>query len=305
MSNTQTTPAPQPGFYPNIDFERYLEWDAVSSSRLRLASKSPAHYLVGFQGEPTRSMSLGTLCHAGVLEPLQIIQRFTFMPDYSKDSDNQTAGGERSFSKATKYVKEREELFRSVNREKTIIAEDDYNRMIGIATALSGCDRMRSIMKHGQSEVSLVWDDPETGLRCKARADWLHVAENRALLLDLKTCADAGEFHRSIVRYSYHQQMAHYARGVEILTGLVPEVWVCAIETTNPFGHKVAPMDPDTLELGLVEVDRLLSRVADCMSSGTWPNYEHPDAWRLPEWYTRRTSDPVELVMEDGETVVV
>jgi len=305
MSSTQTTQAPSPGFYPNIEFERYLEWDAVSSSRLRLAAKSPRHYAAGFQGEPTRSMSLGTLCHAGVLEPLQIIQRFTFMPDFSRDEENTTANGERSYSKATKYVKTKEEAFRTVNRGKAIVEEVDFNRMIGIATSLSGCDRMRSLMKQGQPEVSLVWDDPDTGLRCKARADWLSIGEDRALLLDLKTTADASEFHRSMVRYAYHQQMAHYARGIEILTGIVPEVWICAIETQNPFGHKVAPMDPDALELGAVEVDRLLSRVSDCMASDTWPGYENPEMWRLPEWYTRRTSEPVELVLADGETIVV
>jgi hypothetical protein len=250
-------------------------------------------------------MTLGSLCHAGVLEPLAIVQRYTFMPDYSKDEENVTGSGERSFSKATKYVKTKEEAFRSVNRGKDIIEESDYHRMVGIATTLSSCPIMRGLLSAGRSEVSIVWDDATTGLRCKARCDWLDIGNDRCSLLDLKTTADASEFGRSIVRYGYHRQMAFYSRGVEIVTGHRPTAFIAAVETSAPFGHMVAPMDADALELGSREMDELLARVAESIATDTWPSYEHPESWKLPEWYTRKSAEPVELVLEDGEVVVV
>ncbi len=298
-------PPTKVGIYYDIAFAIYLAIEAASSSRLQKMVRSALHYLAGFIGEPTAAMGLGTLCHAGVFEPLLIPKRFTFMPDYSNDEENVTAAGERSYHKGTKYVKGKEETFRSVNRDKEIISEDDYNRMVGVATTLSSCPIMRDIMAHGKPEVTLIWDDPETGLRCKARADWLHIGTDRVVLLDLKTCADASEFQKSIVRYGYHRQMALYARGVEVLTGRRPEVWVCAIETSPPYGHMVARMDLDALELGSREVDQLLARVAECQATGTWPSYEHPVSWRLPEWYTKRSAEPVELVLDDGEAILV
>lgn len=302
------TPAPTSvGVHHGIAFEDYLAIDAVSASRLQKMVRSPLHYQAGFTTEPTAAMSLGTLCHAGVLEPLSIIERFTFLPDFSGDEANVTASGERSYSRATKYVRAKEEAFRSVNRGKEIIDEADYRRMIGIATTLSNCPIMRDLMANGKPEVTLLWDDPATGLRCKARADWLcvDVKNDRVVLLDLKTTADASEFERSIIRWGYHRQLAHYSRGVECLFGIKPSVWMVCVETVMPFAHKVAPMDADSLGLGYREVEQLLAKVAECQATNVWPSYEHPQSWRLPEWYTRRSAEPVELALDDGEAILV
>jgi hypothetical protein len=305
MSNSTTSTCPKPGIYPNVPFDDYLAWDAVSSSRLRLAARSLAHYNAGFTSEPTPAMTLGTLCHAGVLEPLAIAKRFCFMPDYAAHPDNVTAKGERSWSAGTRFVAEMQENFKRLHHDKEIVSEDAYNKMVGIATTLSSCPIMRGLLSAGRSEVSIVWDDPTTGLRCKARCDWLDIGNDRCALLDLKTTADASEFGRSIVRYGYHRQMAHYARGVEVVTGHRPTAYIAAVETSAPFGHMVAPMDGDALESGSREIDELLARVAESIATDTWPSYEHPESWKLPEWYTRKSAEPVELVLEDGEVVVV
>ncbi len=288
---------PPPGIYHNVDFETYLTWDAISNSKLGLMAKSPAHYAAGFQGEPTKAMSLGSLAHCGILEPLAIAKRYTFCPKYSEHPDNVTANGERSFSASTKFVKSMEDQFRKLNHDKEIIAEADYLKMVGIAGTLSGCPIIRGLMSSGRPEVSIVFDEQSSGLRCKARADWLHVGKDSAVLLDLKTCADASEFERSIVRYGYHRQMAFYRRAVEVATGIRPAVFICAVETSAPFGHRVALVAPEAMVIGADEADELLARIADCSVAGEWPSYSHPDSWELPEWYRR--SQPVELTIGD------
>jgi hypothetical protein len=290
---TKPTQPPGPGIYENVPPEIYFLWDAVSNSRLNLMARSPAHYNAGFQGEPTPAMSFGTLVHDGVLEPLSIIQRNVFEPDWSLDERNTTSDGARSFSSATKFVREQKAKFRELHRDKKIVSESDYNKMVGIATTLSNCEVMRGLMSAGKPEVSIVFDDPETGLRCKSRCDWLRVGKGGSVLLDLKTTADASEFERSILKYGYSRQLAFYRRAVELSTGERPAVWICAIETQSPFGHRVATLAAETLAIGEHELDELLQRVAECQASDTWPGYAHPDAWRLPEWYRR--SQPVEL----------
>lgn len=290
---TKPIQPPPPGIYPNVPPEIYHAWNYVSNSRLNLMARSPAHYNVGFQGEPSLAMSLGTLVHNGILEPLEIAKRYVFMPDYSRDEENTTASGERSFSKATKYVRSKEEAFRAVNRGKEIIEESDYNRVVGISTALSKCEVMRGLMSVGKPEISIVFDDAETGLRCKARCDWLHVGKGGSVLLDLKTTADASEFERSILKYGYHRQMAFYRRAVELATGERPAVWIACVETSAPYGHRVAPLAPEALGCGETELDELMQRVAECQASDHWPGYGNPELWSLPEWYRR--SQPVEL----------
>jgi len=290
---TKLLQPPPPGIYENIPPDTYFAWDAVSNSRLNLMARSPAHYNAGFQGEPTPAMSLGSLCHAGVLEPLEIAKRFTFEPDWASDPRNTTSDGARSFSASTKFVKEMKSKFRELHHNSEIVSEDQFNRMVGISTTLSNCEVMRGLMSSGKPEVSIVFDDAETGLRCKSRCDWLHVGKGGSVLLDLKTTADASEFERSIVKYGYHRQMAFYRRAVEAATGERPAVWICAIETSAPYGHRVAPMDPETLAIGETELDALLQRVAECQASEQWPGYDNPETWRLPEWYRR--SKPIEL----------
>ncbi len=292
-----TNACPEPGIYYDISAEQYFAWEAVNNSRLGLMSKSSIHYKTGFKNEPTASMALGSLCHAGVLEPLSLIQRYTYMPDYSRDAENIASGGERSFSKATKYVKQCEEQFRAVNRKKLIIDEADYKKMLGISSALSQCDRMRFLRKKGAAEVSIVWVDEKTGLRCKARADWVRdfQKDEPLIVLDLKTTQDASIFEKSILKYSYHRQMAFYRRGFMAVTGKDPQMWICAVETVEPFGHRVAPMIDSAIEQGDHEVSDLLGKVRRCIDEDCWPGYDHPERWDLPEW--KKQKESVELTI--------
>jgi hypothetical protein len=296
----------QTGIHRDVDFETYLAWDAVSNSRLGLANRSAAHYRAGFQGEPTQPMRLGSFIHCGCLEVRKLMSRYVFMPDYSKFEENVTGNGERSFSKATKFVKTKEEAFRQLNADKEIIDEADYHKLLGIAQSLQDNAEVVRLLKRGESEVSLAWVDDATGLQCKARCDWLHIADDHAVILDLKTTQDAKRFPESMLKYGYHRQAALYQRGVQILTGKPATVYMLAVETTAPFACRVAPVDADAIAIGAAEVDELLATVAESVATDTWPSYANPESWRLPEWYTRKLStEPVELVMEDGEVVVV
>jgi hypothetical protein len=301
MTKTQST-----GIHRDVPFEKYLEWDAVSNSRLGLANRSLRHYQAGFQGDPTPAMRLGSFIHCGCLEVRKLMMRYVFMPDYSKFEENVTGNGERSFSKATKFVKSKEDAFRQLNADKEIISEDDYHKLLGIAQSLQDNPEVVRLLKQGESEVSIAWNDEATGLACKARCDWLHIADDHAVILDLKTTQDAKRFEDSILKYGYHRQAALYQRGVQAVTGKLATVYMLAVETTAPFACRVAPVDADTIAIGVTEVDELLARVAESIETGTWPSYANPESWRLPEWYTRKlATEPVELVMDDGEVVVV
>ncbi len=289
---------PEPGIYYDIPFEQYVAWDAVNNSRLKLLERSPLHYKTGFKNEPTASMALGSLCHAGVLEPLKLIERYTYMPDFSRDVENVTSGGERSFSKATKYVKQCEDQFRTAMRGKEIIDETAYKKMIGISSTLSQCELMQFLRKKGSAEVSIVWVDSETGLRCKARADWVRDSQPQEplVVLDLKTTQDASDFERSIYKYGYHRQLAFYRRGFREVTGRAADMWICAVETTEPFGHRVAPMR-ESLDQGDREVSALLKQLRDCTDGNAWHGYDHPDEWLLPEW--AKDKEVLELIIGD------
>lgn len=295
----QVSKCPEPGVYENVPPEDYFAWDAVSNSKLNLLRRSPMHYKHGYS-ESTPAMRLGSLVHSGVLEPLAIAKRYVFMPDYASHPDNKTAKGDRSFSSSTSFVKSMEDQFRKFHHDKEVVSEEDYNTMVGMATALSGNAVARDLLRDGRSEVSVVWIDEDTGLTCKARADWLRPG----VMVDLKTTQDVSEFERSVVRYGYHRQMAFYERGLSF-HGIEVTPWIIAVEKSAPYGSRCAPMAEAALDLGHRELSELLQLLLDCKERDSWPGYENPTAWELPAWYIERgeTTD-VELTI-GGETLSV
>ena len=179
---------PEPGIYENVEFADYLAWDAVSNSRLSLAAKSLAHYRDNAGPESSKALRIGSLVHSGQLEPLELAKRYAVMPPFNRDDANVTTAGERSYAKTTKYYQAKEEEFRRANQGKELVEQDEYDRMIGICTMVGNDECARALLNSpGPIEVSLVWDDPVTGLRCKARIDKFNPAAGR--IIDLKTYA--------------------------------------------------------------------------------------------------------------------
>lgn len=289
----------QPCVYYDIPFDEYLQWDAVSNSRLGLAKRSAAHFKQGFKSEPTPSMRLGSLVHCGVLEPLAIAKRYCFMPDYANHPENVTTDGARSFSSATKFVKSMEKQFRTLHHDKEIVSEPEYDRMVGVAGSLSGSSVVRDLMRSGRPEVSIVWRDDESGLLCKLRADWLQTNVSRAIVIDVKTTVDGLNFENAIVRYGYHRQMAFYIRGIQAALGIPATPWIIAVESSSPYLCRVAPMSQDALTIGDSEVDELLGFIAECRAVDAWPGYSNPDEWSCPSWYANSNREPVELLIGD------
>jgi exodeoxyribonuclease VIII len=289
----------KPGVYHDVPFDEYLQWDAISNSRLGLAKRSAAHFKQGFKSEPTPAMRLGSLVHCGVLEPLAIAKRYCFMPNYSEHPENVTTDGARSFSSATKFVKSMEKQFRTLHHDKEIVSEPEYDRMVGVAGSLSSSSVVRDLMRSGRPEVSIVWVDEESGLICKLRADWLHTEQTQAVVIDVKTTVDGLTFENAIARYGYHRQMAFYRRGIKAALGLDAMPWIIAVESSSPYLCRVAPIADESLRIGESEVDELLGFIAECRAVDAWPGYSNPDKWRCPGWYANGNREPVELLIGD------
>jgi hypothetical protein len=277
--NTNT---PDPGIYHDIPFADYCGWDAVSNSRLSRFKMSPAHYLTPF-GESTPSLVFGSLVHCGRLEPLALAERYAVLPTFEQDAENLTNNGDQSNSKATKYYKSKVAEFVTANRGKEIIGRDEYQRMRKFVESIDRNERARRVFSEvGPVELSLVWEDELTGLRCKARIDKLCSEIGR--MVDLKSTADLPAFPKSIARYGYHRQAAHYQRGWKTLTGDTLEPWLVAVESSEPHCVQAAPLAATAVMQGTMEVERLLVRLAECVETNNWPGPDNPDEWELPEW---------------------
>jgi hypothetical protein len=293
-----TTEAPKPGIYHDVPFADYLAWPAVSNSGIKLALRSLAHFKERPELDATPAMRLGSFLHCGVLEPLAIVERYAVMPRYEQDVGNVTRDGKPSESTGTIYFKQKAQEFRAANVGKEIVAAEDYKALVGVHRALMRSDRAREYLtERGESEVSILWHDPETDLLCKARIDFLNSGIN-----DLKSSADAAGFSRAIANNGYHRQAAHYQTGFRVLTGETRPFRLIAVEPTAPYGVRAAPVHADAIETGESEVRRALLSIAEAYRTDVWPSYEDPPSWCLPSWYGG--GDAIE-VMVGGEIVSI
>lgn len=288
----------EPGIYYDIPFSEYLLWDAVSNSKLSLAARSAAHFKQGFGDETTPALRLGSLTHCGVLEPLQLGNRYVVEPNFAGMPENVDKKGERSFSHSTTFVKDSRKAFAAANSRKTVVSQSEYDKVVGIATSLHKEKKVRELMSFGDAEVSLVWIDEATGLNCKCRVDWLTVTTRRAIV-DLKTCRDPLRFESSIAEYGYYRQMAFYRRGIKTLLGEIADAWLIAVETDAPYCSRTASVSEAALIFGDDEVSNLLELVAECKALDSWPGYSSPEAWDLPAWKMRRNDDALVEIGDD------
>lgn len=102
-------------------------------------------------------------------------------------------------------------LERAAKAGRTVLARDEYARIVQGATLLANDPEYREAFVGGEPEVTIIYDRPD-GVRCKARIDYL---KPRALV-DLKTIGNTRgmQFKRAVLtqfwNYRYDLQAEHY-----------------------------------------------------------------------------------------------
>lgn len=157
------------------------------------------------------------------------------------------------------------------------------------ATKIAGAVRRHplasSIFTNGQSEVSLYWDDPETGVACRARVDYLRPD----MIVDLKTArygsGTADAFGRYAASYNYPLPAAVYTEAVEVLTGKTLPFITVTVETEEPYIVRAYRYTDGDLDSGLIQWREALREYAKRTASGDWTVPAEIDLIALPAWY--------------------
>ena len=142
----------------------------------------------------------------------------------------------------------------------------------------------------GEAETSLYADDPVTGIRLRARPDWMtsEYEPGRLWIADYKTAATAQpfDFARKAADYGYHIQAAWY-RHVARLLGLCddPRFVFIAQEKEAPHLVSVTEFDDEAIGEGMRLVRQAIDTFARCIETGIWPGYdEGVTQMSLPPW---------------------
>lgn len=132
------------------------------------------------------------------------------------------------------------------------------------------------LLASGEPELSAWALDPDTGIMLRARADWVHWTSSvTAVIVDLKTSGEPGpdEFRRSVHKFGYHRQQAHYQKVFERL-GIRTAFVFLAVCSEPPYEPYVVELPDRAVELGDRDNARALAIYAECVATGAWPTHD-------------------------------
>jgi hypothetical protein len=250
-----------------MTFAEYVAIDRVNFSTLKEMRKSPKHYLFAVENsrKDTKRLALGRATHTAILEP----DRFAI--EYAVYRGGRRAGKDW-------------DAFCAANKDRTIVNLSEYAAALGMRDSVRAHPIAGPILAAGLPEQTFLWTDPETGVECKCRPDWL--ATMAGCFVDVKTTVDgeAAKFGALAARYGYHLQAAFYRRGL-LAHGLDLPPKIVTVEAAEPYDVAVFAVDEDALYAGDETVGELLRRVAECRASGKWPGrYQNEERLALPSW---------------------
>lgn len=264
------------GIHAGIPSEVYhkRELGVVNKGALDQLAKTPAHYRAWLDEPdeaPTPALVFGKALHALVLEPDLFLLEWALQPDFG--------------DLRTKKGREARDAWQAENEGVTPLSLEDWNKLHAMRESVMRHPVAGQIFTGGEAEVTAIWEDRRTGLLCKARYDYDRPDIN--LLADLKSTDDASPqaFARSIARFRYHVQDAHYSEGPRVLRGEDPRFVFAAVEKAPPYCVGVYILDTESATRGEELRAREMDMLDECLRTDTWPAYPaEVNTIALPNW---------------------
>jgi exodeoxyribonuclease VIII len=264
------------GLHHDVPAQRYHRRTLghVSKSGLDQFHRSPLHYQAWVNGEldrDTPALSFGRAFHCSVLEPDRFATEYAVTPDF----------GDCRFKEA----KAARDAWRNANEGAEHLDPEDAANIDGMRSAVMRHPLAGRMIRDGMAEVTLCWQDQDTGLTCKSRADYY--VKKLAMVLDLKSTDDASPaaFARSIYKYRYHVQDALYRSGFAAVDEPIQHFVLIAVEKTKPYAVGTYALDADAIGRGYSSARRDIDGLAECVRANRWPGYpETIQQIELPPW---------------------
>jgi hypothetical protein len=264
-----------PGIYRDVPDDMYhrRRLGLVSKGALVEFERSPLHYRAWLEApdEDTPALMHGRAFHCALLEPERYVREYTFEPDFGDCR--------KTANKAAR------DAWRIENAGLQAIPEDTWGHVAHMVKAVKDHELAGLMIRDGEPEITIAWQDPFTGLRCKTRPDY-HVKKRR-MCVDVKSTEDASpdQFARSVVKWTYHVQDALYRAGFAAVDEPIDHFVFVAVEKKPPYAVAIHALDEDGVRLGFSRARRAIDGLGECMQSDKWPGYTPTiHTITLPPW---------------------
>jgi hypothetical protein len=265
----------EPGIYPDLsdaDYRAQLDWLSVSSAKKLLPPSCPAKFKATLGVEEHKpQFDVGKAFHREVLGD---------GPDlHIYDGDSWRSAAARTF---------RENAY---EHGAIPLLVEEAALVRSMAAAVKRHDTASLLFSGGAPEVSAFWVDEATGVKCKARFDYLPEKQpgRRLIVPDLKSAvsADPGEFSRAAARFGYVMQQIHYSSALRHL-GIDDDPAFLFVVVEKEYPHLVNVgqfAEEDDIKATAAALDKALRLYRDCMETDTWPGWPGVTDLTLPTWH--------------------
>lgn len=241
--------------------KEYRSLPGISRSELWRLRESPEKFkwAQDHPQEPTPALIFGQLIHKLLLEPETFNDEFIVAPIV----DRRTKDGKEEWAN-----------FEAQSEGKTIVKDEMYcvaEDMVSMALSEPFVKKLLD----GVHEKPFFWVDDLTGEKCKCRLDAFTRVDDKPIIVDYKTTADASteSFMRSAINYGYDFQSGMYCEGVEKVTGQKPLFVFIAQEKTPPYAVNIMQADELMVKRGYDIFRELIGTYHACKESGNWWGY--------------------------------
>jgi PDDEXK-like domain of unknown function (DUF3799) len=259
------------GIYADIiEADYHSDRGSLSSSGARQILSSPAKFKYRQENpEHSTAFDMGSYVHALVLG----------------------VGAEVAVVDAANYTTKAAKAARDEAYEagKTPMLIGDIELGHAMFNAVNRHPTAAALFADGDAEQSLFWHDPETGVRLRARIDWLRPGAHRLIAVDLKTSGvsvNPQEWGSTAAKWKLHFQAAWYLTALEQL-GLCdnPAFVFVNCEKEPPHLVSVTQLTEESVALGRRQMRRAIQTYAACVYTDKWPGYS-PEIHvvDLPKW---------------------
>lgn len=257
-----------------MSHDNYNELKALNYSGAKiLVGRSPLHYqawLNRTEEEETPALRIGRLVHLASLQP---------------DVFDATIKVAPKCDKRTKEGKEIWATFQTMLQPgQEAISEQDGELVTNVSIAAR--DGINCVRKAIGSDKPAVVETAYTamykGANIKGRPDMVIPTADGNVIIDVKTCGDAGKpFARDVAQYMYHLQAAFYTTLVPNCTGF----YFVAVEKEAPHAFAIYKLDEASLAEGQRLMDSAIELYKQCNLFRAYPGYPStPQVLSIPRW---------------------
>ena len=281
-----------PGLY-KCSMDHYHSQDicpgpSVSSTGLRTAAlKSPHAFWKTWDGNPDRypkkddnpSLTLGKAAHALILGDEVFDETFVYVP---KDAPQRpTAAQIAAFERKGEWSENaapRAEFWTEFDKRakgRLLLKQEQVEHIQYMAESLNSSPMAVEVLTSDMIEISMIWQDPISGIWLKSRPDCLPT--NGFDFSDLKTFSPRGSdlilaAQRSVTDYGYALQMAMAIMGTEeVMAQSAERCALIFIQSSPPYEVIVIELDSESLYWAKVLLRDGLNKVAHGLKTGDWP----------------------------------